>query len=190
MRKAVIAVMSAFILIGGPLLSTPDAQQTTAQRHSCGYHCNPDGSPATPAAPPVAQDSDGDGIIDGSIQQVGRTNVHSGGRTGGFANKRVGCGGCKDHPASAIISGNGLWDVTPMGRTNQFSGGRAGGKAQPRLGQPPRSNFPRYPKSIGWVSYPTSIVSGLWDIQPLAVDGFGRNRGTRPHHPRTSCRCN
>ena len=33
---------------------------------------------------------------------AGRTNVHSGGRLHGSANKRVGCGGCSSHPASYV----------------------------------------------------------------------------------------
>jgi len=101
-----------------------------ARRHSCGYHCNLDGSDATPAAPPTEEQAPPGTVT--NIRPAGRTNVHSGGRTGGAANKRVGCGGCKGHPASTEISG--LWDVQPMGRTNVHSNGRAGGKAEPRGG--------------------------------------------------------
>jgi len=134
-RTIAIAVASLTIL-GTAVAVDAGVTTSVAQRHSCGYHCTGDGSPATPAAPPIEQDANADGIIDGSIEQVGRANIHSGGRTGGFANKRVGCGGCKGHPASNVIEG------------------------------------------------------GLWGIQPMMTDGFGRNRGTRPHHPRAACRCN
>jgi len=88
MRNIVIAVISAFILTGGLIADITAQYHATAMRHSCGYHCNPDGSGATPAAPPQR---------DPTVHSV-RVNVHSGGRTGGFANPRVGCGGCSGHP--------------------------------------------------------------------------------------------
>lgn len=121
--------IAAAAVIGIGLFSaatTIDTETATAMHRSWGYHINPDGS-YTPAAPPAT-----------TIQvQPVRANVHSGGRTGGFPNKRVGCGGCKDHPANNHIT-----------------------------------------------------VGGLNGVQPLMTDGFGRNRGTRLHHPRDTCRCN
>lgn len=159
----IAAVAAGFVVVPGG-----DIDQL-ARRRSCGYHCNPDGSPATPAAPPTRQDADNDGIIDGSIQTVGRVNVHSGGRLHGSANKRVGCGGCSGNPASVTISG--MWDVQLMGRTNVWSGGRAGGKAQPRLGQPAQSNYPRFPKSKGWVSYDPNDAIVVQPVSHSSRDG-------------------
>jgi len=114
----------------GVVYAAPTESTDLARRHSCGYHCNPDGSDATPAAPPTEDQAPPGTVTD--VQPAGRTNVHSGGRLHGSSNKRVGCGGCKGNPASIEISG--LWDVQPMGRTNVHSNGRAGGKAESRGG--------------------------------------------------------
>ena len=122
-----IAIAAASLTIIGTAVAIDSGMTSDVSMHrSWGYHVSPDGSGTyTPAAPPTTM----------QIQPV-RTNVHSGGRLHGSANKRVGCGGCKGHPAS------------------------------------------------------NTIVGGLWGIQPLMTDGFRRNRGTRPHHPRATCRCN
>lgn len=84
---AIAATMAALLTVAGVL--TVGDTTMWGMRHSCGYHCNPDGSHATPASPPTTI----------QVQPVGRYNVHSGGRLHGSANKRVGCGGCNGHPA-------------------------------------------------------------------------------------------
>lgn len=45
--------------------------------------------------------------------ELGRTNVHSGGRLRSSANKRVGCGGCKGHPASSRIEDGHITLIVP-----------------------------------------------------------------------------
>lgn len=103
MRKAIIGAIGAAALLGGLVTADITAQyQVSAQRHSCGYHCNPDGSGVTPAAPPTTT---------AQIRPAGRTNVHSGGRTGGAANPRVGCGGCSGHPQSNMIGNAAGWQL-------------------------------------------------------------------------------
>lgn len=121
-RTVFVALLAGLFAVG--IIATNGGGTNVAQRHSCGYHCNPDGSAATEAAPPAEPEI-----------MLARVNQHSGGREGGAANKRVGHPGGPNHPNSVTV-------------------GNAAG------------------------------------LQLLAVDGFGRNRGTRPHHPRTSCRCN
>ena len=115
----VIALLTAAAIAAG-LTQAPDSDEVS-KRRSCGYHCVPDGNAATPAAPPTEI----------KVQPV-RTNVHSGGREGGAANKRHGGGG-RNHPngSEGVIVEGKVWFT---GRTNIHSGGREHNTAQPRHG--------------------------------------------------------
>lgn len=148
MKKIIVAVVAASAL-GIGLVQVPDSD-ILSKRRSCGYQCQPDGNNATPSAPPEQPE----------IQNAGRTNPHSSGRTGGRANKRHGGGG-RNHPNAD--EGILIYpEIQPAGRTNVHSGGRQSNTVQPRHGGQQQPRIKRGVRKLGF----TLQVETMESIQP------------------------